>query len=64
MKIQSTKSGWTKTAKGEYTHVSKIRLVKSDSGWELVGGDRDGMSFRKLWVAMCTACETDFMITD
>ena len=59
MITKSTKDGWTKTGKGEYTHVSKIIVKKQDCGfWQIVGGEHDGEAYVAMWVAMHRACKT------
>ena len=59
MITKSTMIGWTKTAKGEYTHESGHKVRKVGGLWEVSGPNRnDGHFYGALWVAMDAAAKT------
>lgn len=58
-KTNSTKIGWTKTAKGEYTHENGHKVKKISQGWVVSGPNRnDGFVYGAMWAAMDAAAKT------
>ena len=56
---RSTMAGWTKTAKGEYSHANGHKVRKTSQGWEVSGPNRnDGFVYSAMWVAMQAAAKT------
>jgi hypothetical protein len=58
-KTNSTKIGWTKTAKGEYAHTNGHKVKKISQGWVVSGTNRnDGFVYGSMWAAMDAAAKT------
>jgi hypothetical protein len=49
-------NGWSKTARGEYTHETGRRVRRDSRGyWEVCGGPQDGSAWQTMHWAMYQA---------
>lgn len=64
LRTASTKEGWTKTGRGEYTHEAGHVVRKTGQGWAVSGpSEMSGYVYSTLWAAMSGAAGTPAVFT-
>jgi hypothetical protein len=58
MKTKSLMTGWEKVGKSHYRHETKVEVLKTSQGWNVIGGSNCGYVYSTMWVAMYEAAKT------
>ena len=58
MKTKSLMTGWEKVGKSYYRHETKVEVLKTSQGWNVIGGSNCGYVYSTMWVAMYEAART------